>query len=196
MVESTLNLRSFALTALIVALFTSSMLWLSCYSPPVGYVRYEKYGFSLVYPEIMTLRESGLDVTAWPSDSKGLLQVSSYWENKLDIFEIIWIVKDKASNPDADLAALLANMSQPGNAVRSVSDSFDIILKGETVKCIDIEVEESGNLYSGIVGVVYRPWTSPELIRVIFVAYATLKGSATEQQIRVSLQAYMEGLSS
>jgi len=198
MVDPTLNLRSFALTTLIVVLFTSSMIWLNRDDLSPGYARYEKYGISLSYPKLMSLREVGLPNTGLgsdPSDFAGLVQFQSYWENKLDVFEIIWFVKNRASSAEAELDGLLMEMSQPNSVVRGMGEYFVIVFGGEEVKCVNIEVEEAGNTFSGVVGVIYRPWSSPGVARIYFVAYATFRGSATEEQLHAGLQTYMEGLS-
>jgi len=191
-----MNPRTLALTMLVVALFTCGMFWVNRSDIPLGYARYEKYGFSLLYPKLMNLRETGLSYLGLgsdPSDFMGLVQWQSYWENRLDIFEVIWLVTSRASNAQAELDGFVASMSQPDSVVWGVGEPFMVTLRGEDVECTCIEVEEDGYAFSGVIGVIYRPWSSPGLDRVYFVAYVTLKGSATEEQIRASFQAYIDG---
>jgi hypothetical protein len=198
MADSTLNPRTLTLTILIVVLFTCGMFWLNRSDIPLGYTRYENYGFSLVYPKLMYLRETGLpgiDLGSDPSDFVGLVQCQSYWDNKLDVFEIIWLVKNRASSAQSELDEFLAAISQPNSVVQGVGEHFMITPHGEEVDCTYLELEEAGNAFSGIIGVIYRSWSSPGLARVYFVAYVTLKGSATEEQVRASFQAYLGGFS-
>jgi hypothetical protein len=196
MADPTLKPRTLALTTLVVALFTCGMFWLNRSDIPLGYARYDNYGFSLVYPKLMSLSETGIPSMGLgpdPSDFMGLVQCLSFWEGKLDIFEVIWLVTNRASDAGADLDGFLASASQPDSALRGVGEHFTVTLRGEEVECTFIEVEESGDAFSGIVGVVYRPWSSPGLDRVYFVAYITLRGSVTEEQIRASFQTYLDG---
>lgn len=196
--DSTIDLKNFAATALIVFLFTSSMLWLNWNNVSPGYAHFNKYGVDLTYPKLMNLREAGLSDLGFgsdPSDFSGLIQCQSYWEDKLDILEVIWLVKNKASSPKADLKELLMMMSPSNDNVKSVGEYYIITLQGEETTCINIEVKEGANTFSGVVGVIYRPWSSQGVTRVFFVAYATFKGSASEEQIRSNLLKYAEGLS-
>ena len=198
MADSTLNPRTLTLTMLVVVLFTCGMFWLNRSDIPLGYARYENYGFSLLYPKLMNLRETGLSnlgLGSDPSDFRGLVQWQSYWEGRLDVFEVIWLVMNRTSDAEAELDGFVAAMSQPNSVVRCVGEHFMIMLHGEEVECTYIEVEEDGYVFSGVIGVVYRSWSSPGLDRVYFVAYVTLKGSATEEQIRASFQAYLDGFS-
>ena len=196
--DSTLNLRNFAATALIVFLFTCSMLWLNWDNVSPGYAHFNKYGVNLTYPKLMNLREVGLSDLGFgsdPSDFSGLIQCQSYWEDKLDVFEVIWLVKNKASSTKAELKELLMMMSPSNDVVKSVGEFYIITLQGEETTCVNIEVGEEGNTFSGVIGVIYRPWSSPGVTRIFYVAYATFKGSASEEQIRSSLQKYAGGLS-
>jgi len=194
----TLNPRRLALTTLLVILFTGSMIWLHRDDAPLGYARYEKYGFSLSYPKLMSLREVGLSDMGLgpdPSDFSGLIQCQSLWENKLDVFEVIWFVKTKAPSAEAELLDFLRVASKAGSVVKSVGEYYVTTFRGRAMSCINIEVEEAGYTFSGIIGVVYRPWTSPGVERTFFIAYLTFKGVATEEQIHADLQTYMGGLS-
>jgi hypothetical protein len=194
MVDSSMNPRTLALTMLVVALFTCGMFWLNRSDIPLGYARYEKYGFSLLYPKLMNVWESGLPgigLSPDPSDFAGLVQWQSYWEGRLDLFEVIWFVAKRAGNAQAELERFMASVPPP--VVRGVGEPFTVTLRGEAVECTYIEVEEEGNAFSGIIGVVYRPWSSPGMDRVFLVAYATFSGSSTEEQIRASFQTYLEG---
>ena len=196
MSDSTLNPRTLALTMFVVALFTCSMFWLNRSEIPLGYARYENYGFSLLYPKLTNVRETGLPgigLGSEPSDFMGLVQCQSYWEGKLEIFEVIWFVMSRAGDAQAELDGFVAMIAQPNSIVRSVGEPFIASLHGEEVECTYIEVEEAGNAFSGVIGVVYRPWSSPGLDRVYFVAYVTFKGSATEEQMRASFQTYLDG---
>jgi len=182
MVDSSMNPRTLALTMLVVALFTCGTFWLHRSDIPLSYARYEKYGFSLLYPKLMNVWESGLPgigLSPDPSDFAGIVQWQSFWEGRLDIFEVIWFVTVGAGDAQAELERFVASIPQSGSVVRGVGEPFTVMSRGEAVDCTYIEVEEAGNAFSGVIGVVYRPWSSPGLDRVYFVAYVTLKGSAT-----------------
>jgi hypothetical protein len=198
MADPTLNPRALAMTVLVVALFTCGMFWVKRSDVPLGYARYEKYGFSLLYPKLMYVGETGLSgfgLGSDPSDFMGLVQWQSYWENRLDIFEVIWLVTSRAGSAQAELERFIASVSQFDNVVRITGEPFTAKLRGEAVECINIELEEGDSAFSGVVGVMYRPWSSPGLDRVYFVAYVTFRGSATEEQLRGSFQAYLDGFS-
>jgi hypothetical protein len=198
MADPTLNPRALAMTVLVVALFTCGMFWVNRNDVPLGYARYEKYGFSLLYPKLMYVGETGLSgfgLGSDPSDFMGLVQWQSYWENRLDIFEVIWLVTSRAGSAQAELERFIASVSQFDNVVRITGEPFTAKLRGEAVECINIELEEGDSAFSGVVGVMYRPWSSPGLDRVYFVAYVTFRGSATEEQLRGSFQAYLDGFS-
>jgi hypothetical protein len=195
MKDSTLNSRPLALTMLVVVLFTCGMFWLNRSDVPLGYAHYEKYGFSLLYPKLTNVHEEGLSIGlgSEPSDLIGLVQWQSYWEGKLEIFEVIWLVTSRASNTQAELDRFVAMISQPNVVIRSVGEPFMASLHGEEVECTYIEVEQAGNAFSGVIGVVYQPWSSPGLDRVYFVVYATFRGSLTDEQLRDSFQTYLDG---
>jgi len=183
MTDSNLKPRTLAVTVLVVALFTCGMFWMNRSDIPLGYARYEKYGFSLLYPKLMSFYETGLygfGLGSDPSDFTGLVQWQSYWDNKLDIFEVIWLVKSRASDAQTELKRFVASASDTNN-VRLEGEPFTAILRGEEVECINIEVDEAGNAFSGVTGVIYRPWSSPGLDRIYIVAYVTFRGSATEE---------------
>jgi len=191
-----MNPRTLALTMLVVALFTCGMFWVNRSDIPLGYARYEKYGFSLLYPKLMDVGEAGLSgfgLGSDPSDFMGLVQWQSYWENRLDIFEVIWLVTSRAGSAQAELERFIASVSQFDNVVRITGEPFTATLRGEEVECINIELEEGDYAFSVVTGVMYRPWSSPGLDRVYFVAYATFRGSLTEEQLRGSFQTYLDG---
>jgi hypothetical protein len=197
MTDSSLKPRTLAVTMLAVALFTCGMFWMNRNDIPLGYARYEKYGFSLTYPKLMDVVETGLSgfgLGSDPSDFMGLVQWQSYWENRLDIFEVIWLVTSRASSAQAELEGFIASASQFDEVVRITGEPFTATLHGEEVECISIEVEHVDYTLSGVTGVIYRPWSSPGLDRVYFVAYVTFKGSQTEEQLRGSFQTYLDGL--
>jgi len=194
-----MSLRSFTLSIIVVVAFTCGMLWLNREDLSPGYASYEKYGISLTYPALMSLRETTLPgMGSGPdlSDFAGFVALQSYWEGKLDTFGVAWFVKERAPSVEAEGDEFIKGISQqPNEVMRRVGERFDMVFNGEAVGCICIELQEGSNTFSGVGGVIYRPWSSPGVSRIFIVFYLTFKGSATEAQMRASLQKYVEGLS-
>ena len=192
--ESKLNLRNFAITTVVVTLITFSMIWLNRDNLSPGYAHYEKYGVRLTYPALMSLHEAGLPELGYgpePSDFAGVINCQSYWEGKFDLIDVIWVVKEKEPSIKAEMNNFIVGANI---MVQTKGEYFDMMFNGEVVRCVDIEFNDGNNAFSGIVSLIYRPWSSPGVTRVFFVVYLTLKNSATEEQIRASMQYYMRRL--
>jgi len=192
--KSNLNLRNFAITAVFVAIITGSMIWLNKDNLSPGYAHYEKYGVKLTYPALMSLYETGLPELGYgsePSEFAGIIQCQSYWEGKLNHINVIWVVKEKAPSIEAEVNNFIAGANM---MVQTKGEYFDMVFNGEVVRCVDIEFSDGNDAFSGIVGLIYRPWSSSGVTRVFFVVYLTLKDSATEDQIRASMQYYTRRL--
>jgi hypothetical protein len=189
--------RSLAITFLVVILFTSGMFWLNRSDVPLGYVRYDNYGIDLLYPKIGRLQEAGLPGLGYGSEANdfaGLVQWETYTENKLEAFEVIWLVGERSSTPRGDLEKMVDKASGLEAVARLTSDFYISILQGEEVECADLEVVNGNYIFSGVICVTYRQWSSPGVDRILFIVYLTPKDSVSQDQIRTCFQTQLDSL--
>jgi hypothetical protein len=187
-----LSPRSLAITFLVVILFTSGMFWLNRSDVPLGYARYDNYGIDLLYPKIGRVQEAGLPGLGYGSEANdfaGLVQWETYTENKLEAFEVIWLVGERS-----EIEKMVEKASGLNAIARLTGDFYTSILQGEEVECADLEVVNGNYIFSGVICVTYRQWSSPEVDRILFIVYLTPKDSVSQDQIRTCFQTQLDSL--
>ena len=119
--------RSLLVVFVVVLAVTGGNLWINRGGPPVGYARFEGYGFSIDYRRDMYFTESGLG--GGPAyDRSGSIQ-GTLGTDSLEQFGVMWLAGKElpshvAPTPEGALDQVFAIVSSPKPIVMLTGSSF------------------------------------------------------------------------
>ncbi len=152
------NLRSTALVLLVVASVTGANLWVHRGSPPVGYGRYDKHGFSMDYPLNMNFNEMGLSGSK-ASDASGSIQLARQDET-LTQYGLFWMGPEMLATyleptPEGSLNMVFGIAGLEGTSISSRDELISSTKDGHELVYQTIMIEEPGVSIPAIIGAWY-----------------------------------------
>jgi len=153
------NARSLLVVAVVVGAVTGGNLLLHRGDPPLGYTRYEGRGFSIVYSELMVLRESDLSGYGSPTDASGTMQASMQYDG-LEQFGVIWLKPEgmpsnMGRTPEGALDYTFAFIALSGTQISERGELRTTTKDGHDLVYQTFGVPESGFTIPGIIGSWY-----------------------------------------
>ena len=149
--------RNLLIVAVIVSAVTGGNLWLHRGDPPVGYARYERFGFTLEYSLQTTLREDGFG--AWePTESGGTIQIALQGMG-LEQYGVIWATPESMPTNmrslEGSLNYLFGIVGMDGTTVSDRGTHMPMTKDGHEMIYQTFTLVEQGFTIPGIMGVWY-----------------------------------------
>ena len=151
--------RSLVMVFTLVGAVTLGNLWLHIGGPPLGYSRYNGFGFSIDYSQRMTMREGDLGGYGPPTDSAGTVSWSRQ-DKELEQFGVFWIKAESLSTnmdrtPAGALDQLFGYIGISGTMIGERGEMETMTKDGHEVVYQTFTVEESGISIPGMIGAWY-----------------------------------------
>jgi hypothetical protein len=148
------NKRAFLIVTIIVFVFTAGNLLIHKGDQKLGYARYERFGISLDYSQLMTLRENGFggpEVT----ESSGSVQVN-YQGNHVEQYGVFWAsttdLPIHMRSLEGAIEYVFAIAAMDGTKISGSGPTMSIVHNGHQMVYQTFILEEQGFNIPGIMG--------------------------------------------
>jgi hypothetical protein len=157
--ESLFDTRALLAVLVLVAGVTGSNLWIHRGDPPLGYARYDGYGFTVDYSQRMSIFDGNLGGYGQPTEESGMMQARMPGEG-LEQFGVIWMRPEGISSsldrtPEGALEQLFGSIGLGGTKIGGRGELMAMTKDGHDMVYQTFTLEESGFNIPAIIGSWY-----------------------------------------
>ncbi len=122
--------RNLVLMAILVAAFTGTNLWLNRDVPPLGYIEFSNFGFSISHPQDMYI-STGAFIGGYPSRESGQLQ-GTREDVGMEQFGVFWATEGLPTELESSLDFVFEMVAeQNSEAFLQSRDPFETLAKDD-----------------------------------------------------------------